>query len=156
MPFAIKHFTRYLTVNKMHSAWDVSLLCQEICVLSLFSRYSHLVLTLVQGYFYTMTMIFLGVNFYLLNHYCQSWEFFFLVEFMLCFFSISFDVNALEVYDELDNLSLEGFFHISSFHLFRQLNELIHIDNVCISYILRSCLIKQMLDACYIDIYHIC
>lgn len=73
---------------------------------------------------------------------------------MLCFFSI-IDVNALEVYDELDNL-IEGFFHISSFHLFRQLNELIHIDNVCISYILRSCLIKQMLDACYIDIYHIC
>lgn len=81
--------------------------------------------------------------------------FFFLVEFMLCFFSI-IDVNALEVYDELDNLSLEGFFHISSFHLCRQLNELIHIDNVCISYILRSCLIKQMLDTWYIDIYHIC
>lgn len=155
MPFAIKHFTRYLTVNKMHSAWDVSLLCQEICVLSLFSRYSHLVLTLVQGYFYTMTMIFLGVNFYLFNHYCQSWDFFSLWN-LCCVSLVSFDVNALEVYDELDNLSLEGFFHISSFHLCRQLNELIHIDNVCISYILRSCLIKQMLDACYIDIYHIC
>lgn len=156
MPFAIKHFTRYLTVNKMHSAWEVSLLCQEICVLSLFSRYSHLVLTLVQGYFYTMTMIFLGVNFYLLNHYCQSWEFFFSLWNLCCVSLVSFDVNALEVYDELDNLSLEGFFHISSFHLFRQLNELIHIDNVCISYILRSCLIKQMLDTWYIDIYHIC
>lgn len=156
MPFAIKHFTRYLTVNKMHSAWDVSLLCQEICVLSLFSRYSHLVLTLVQGYFYTMTMIFLGVNFYLLNHYCQSWEFFFSLWNLCCVSLVSFDVNALEVYDELDNLSLEGFFHISSFHLCRQLNELIHIDNVCISYILRSCLIKQMLDTWYIDIYHIC
>lgn len=109
MPFAIKHFTRYLTVNKMHSAWDVSLLCQEICVLSLFSRYSHLVLTLVQGYFYTMTMIFLGVNFYLLNHYCQCWEFFSLWN-LCCVSLVSFDVNALEVYDELDNLSLEGFF----------------------------------------------
>lgn len=75
---------------------------------------------------------------------------------LCCVSLVSFDVNALEVYDELDNLSLEGFFHISSFHLCRQLNELIHIDNVCISYILRSCLIKPMLDAWYIDIYHLC
>lgn len=82
-------------------------------------------------------------------------NFFFLWN-LCCVSLVSFDVNALEVYDELDNLSLEGFFHISSFHLFRQLNELIHIDNVCISYILRSCLIKQMLDAWYIDIYHLC
>lgn len=126
-----------------------------LCVV-LFSRYSHLVLALVEGYFYTMTMIFFGSQFLFVKSLLSELGIFFSLWNLCCVSLVSFDVNALEVYDELDNLSLEGFFHISSFHLCRQLNELIHIDNVCISYILRSCLIKQMLEAWYIDIYHIC
>lgn len=68
-----------------------------------------------------MIMIFLGVNFYLLNYYCQSWEFFFLWN-LCCVFLVLFDVNVLEVYDELDNLRLEGFFLYFKF-LFVQIIE---------------------------------
>lgn len=56
-----------------------------------------------------MTMIFLGVNFYLLIIIVRVGNFFSLWN-LCCVSLVSFDVNALEVYDELDNLRLEGFF----------------------------------------------
>lgn len=51
--------------------------CARIFVCCLhFQGYSHSVLSLVPGYFYDITMMCLGVNFYLLNHYYPSWDFF--------------------------------------------------------------------------------
>lgn len=128
----------------------------DLCVVFIFKVFSFSADSCSRIFLYHDNDLF-GSQFLFVKSLLSELGIFFSLWNLCCVSLVSFDVNALEVYDELDNLSLEGFFfHISSFHLFRQLNELIHIDNVCISYILRSCLIKQMLDAWYIDIYHLC
>lgn len=87
-----------------------------LCVV-LFSRYSHLVLALVEGYFYTMTMIFFGSQFLFVKSLLSELGIFFSLWNLCCVSLVSFDVNALEVYDELDNLRLEGFFSHFKFSL---------------------------------------